>query len=66
MRELVGSVTHVCDDARYRWLNDVVCTLIGEVRPCSDGKGFDVAYDVAELIWESLAQRWKEPCAEEG
>ena len=50
MRELVGSVTHVSDDERYRWLNDVVCTLTGEVRPRSDGSGFDVEYDVAELV----------------
>lgn len=39
MRELVGGVTHVCDDERYRWLNDAVCTLTGEVRPRSDGSG---------------------------
>lgn len=55
MRELVGGVTHVCDDERYRWLNDVVCTLTGEVRPRSDGSGSDVEYDVAELVWEPLA-----------
>jgi len=55
IRELVGSVTHVSDDERYRWLNDVVCTLTGEVRPRSDGSGLDVEYDVAELVWEPLA-----------
>ena len=43
------------DDERYRWLNDVVCTLTGEVRPRSDGSGSDVEYDVAELVWEPLA-----------
>lgn len=43
------------DDERYRWLNDVVCTLTGEVPPRSDGSGFDVEYDVAELVWEPLA-----------
>jgi hypothetical protein len=42
-------------DERYRWLNDVVCTLTGEVRPRSDGTGPDVGYDVAELVWEPLA-----------
>lgn len=42
-------------DERYRWLNDVVCTLTGEVRPRSDGSGPDVEYDVAELVWEPLA-----------
>jgi hypothetical protein len=39
------------DDERYRWLNDVVCTLPGEVRLRSDGSGSDVEYDVAELVW---------------
>ena len=45
----------VSGDERYRWLNDVVCTLTGEVRPRSDGSGPDVEYDVAELVWEPLA-----------
>jgi hypothetical protein len=54
MRELVGSVTHVCDDERYRWLNDVVCLLTGEVRPRADRDGFEVVFDVAELVWEPL------------
>jgi hypothetical protein len=43
------------DDERYRWLNDVVCTLTGEVRPRSDGSGSDLEYDVAELVWQPLA-----------
>jgi hypothetical protein len=54
MRELVGSATHVGDDERYRWLNDVVCPLTGEVRPRPDGSGFDVVLDVSELVWEPL------------
>jgi hypothetical protein len=45
----------VSGDERYRWLNDVVCTLTGEVRPRSDGTGPGVGYDVAELVWEPLA-----------
>jgi len=53
-RELVGSITHVSNDERYRWLNDVVCALAGEVRPNNDGSGFDVVLDVAELGWEPL------------
>jgi hypothetical protein len=32
-RQLVGSMTHVTDDERYRWLNDRVCAVAGEVRP---------------------------------
>ena len=31
-RELVGSISHVSDDPRYRWLNEV-CPVAGEVRP---------------------------------
>jgi Protein of unknown function (DUF3237) len=48
-RQLVGSVTHLSDDERYRRLNDVVCVLAGEVRP-----GADVAVEVSELVWEPL------------
>ena len=45
-RQIVCWLTHVTDDERYRWLNDVVCVGTGEVRP--DG----LLIDVAELIWE--------------
>jgi Protein of unknown function (DUF3237) len=51
-RELVGSVTHETDDERYAWLNTAVCALAGEVRPREDGTGFDVVYEVSELVWE--------------
>jgi hypothetical protein len=47
-RELVGSLTHLSDDERYRHLNDVVCAVAGEVRPS------EVVVDVAELVWEPL------------
>jgi len=53
-RRLVGSVTHVTDDERYRRLNDVVCALTGEVRPRAGGDGFEVVLDVAELVWEPV------------
>lgn len=52
VREIVGSITHVCDDQRYRWLNDVVGALTGEVQPRGADSGFDVVLDVAELVWE--------------
>jgi hypothetical protein len=52
--ELVGSMTHITDDERYRRLNDVVCALAGEVRPCDDGSGYEVVLDVAEPIREPL------------
>jgi hypothetical protein len=51
-RELVGCVTHETGDLRYRWLNTAVCALAGEVRPRQDGAGFDVVYEVAEIVWE--------------
>ena len=54
-RELVGSVTHETGDPRYAWLNTVVCALAGEVRPREDGAGFDVVYEVSELVWEPPA-----------
>ena len=52
--KLVGSITHVTEDERYRRLNDVVCALTGEVRPRVDGPGYEVVLDVAELVWEPL------------
>jgi Protein of unknown function (DUF3237) len=45
-RQIVCWLTHVSDDERYRWLNDVVCVGTGEVRPDR------LHIDVAELIWE--------------
>ena len=53
--ELVGSMTHVTGDERYRRLNDVVCAVAGEVRKREDGDGFEVVFDVSELIWEPLS-----------
>ncbi len=53
--ELVGSITHTTGDRRYAWLNTAVCTLVGEVRPREVGPGFDVVYEVAEIVWEPLS-----------
>jgi hypothetical protein len=53
-REVVGFVTHVSGDERYRWLNDVVCALAGEVRTSDDRT--EIVLDVAELVWERLAE----------
>ena len=49
-RQIVCWLTHVSDDPRYRWLNDVVCVGTGEVRPER------LLIDVSELIWESPTQ----------
>lgn len=57
-RQIVGSVTHISDNDRYRRLNDVVCVCVGEVRaPVDlDQKSPDLVIDVAELIWEPIAE----------
>jgi hypothetical protein len=47
MRELLGTMLHTSDDGRYRWLNDRVCAVEGEVRSRSGGAGFDVVLDVS-------------------
>ena len=54
VHEIVGSITHLSEDDRYRWLNDRVFALTGEVKPTEGGVGFEVALDVAELVWEPL------------
>jgi hypothetical protein len=56
-REIVASAFHLSDDERYRRLNDVVCVCVGEVRtPLDPGRdGPDLVMDVAELIWEPIA-----------
>jgi hypothetical protein len=46
-RELLGTMFHVSDDERYRWLNDQVCAVEGEVRPRPEGAGFDVALELS-------------------
>lgn len=55
MRRLLGMAQHTCDDERYRWLNDRVCAVEGEVRPRSDGSGFDVVLEVSEMVWEAVS-----------
>ena len=54
MRRLLGSLVHTTDDPRYRWLNDRVCAVEGEVRPRSDRSGFDVVFEVSEMVWEGV------------
>ena len=55
MRRLTGSLTHLSEDSRYARLNDVLCTLAGEVR-ARPGGGYQVALDVSELVWEPLGE----------
>ena len=51
-RQVVAVVTHLASDERYRWLNDTVCPVTGEVRPVADR--VEIVLDVAELVWEPL------------
>ena len=52
-RQIVGTSTHLSEDPRYAWLNDVVTVLTGEVR-MRPGQDVELVCDVAELIWEPL------------
>ena len=52
-RQVVASGTHLSADRRYRWLNDAVWAIAGEVR--ADDGGTEIVLDVAELVWEPLA-----------
>jgi len=56
-RQIVGSVLHLSDDDRYRRLNDTVCVCVGEVRAPggSAQESPDLVIDVAELVWEPVA-----------
>ena len=56
-RQIVGSVFHLADREPYSRLNDAVCVCTGEVRtPSHPGQAEpDLVLDVAELIWEPIA-----------
>lgn len=55
MRQLLGMAQHTSDDERYRWVNDRVCAVEGEVRPRSDTSGFDVVLEISEMVWEAVS-----------
>jgi uncharacterized protein DUF3237 len=59
-RQVVGAAWHVTDSEKYRWLNDAVCAIAGEVRapldvPPEKIKQADVKliFSIAEIVWES-------------
>jgi hypothetical protein len=54
-RQIVGWGLHLCDDDRYRYLNDSVCALAGEVRTLESG-GLELVVDAAEIVWEPVAE----------
>jgi len=53
--QLVGSITHLSDDERYRWLNTTVCAVEGEVRRAPEGGRAEVVVEIFELVWEPLS-----------
>jgi hypothetical protein len=58
-RQIVAAAWHVSNHEKYRWLNDAICVLSGEVRvpakPAEELKQIDVELvcDVSELVWEA-------------
>ena len=56
-RQIVGAIFHLSDVEQYRRLNDTVCVCVGEVRAPADPdqQEPDLVLDVAELIWEPIA-----------
>lgn len=57
-RQIVGAVFHLSEAEPYRRLNDVVCVCVGEVRAPSNPDQLepDLVIDIAELIWEPIAE----------
>src|SRR3954454_6342283 len=57
-RQIVGTVMHLSDSEEHRRLNDVVCVCVGEVRaaPQPDSEAAALVIDVAELVWEPIAE----------
>ncbi|MDQ1509298.1 MAG: hypothetical protein QOG50_1142 [Actinomycetota bacterium] len=51
-RQIVGSVTHLCDGDDYRWLNNSIAVSMGEVRTIDNAT--ELVIDVAELVWQPL------------
>lgn len=47
-RVITGGITHLTDDARYAWLNDVYGVVTGAVEPRAGG-GFDVVLEIAAV-----------------
>jgi hypothetical protein len=56
MRLLLGSLVHTTDDPRYRWLNDRVCAVEGEVRLRAGEHGSEVVIQVSEMVREGVPQ----------
>lgn len=54
-RQIVSSATHLSNDDRYRWLNDVVSVGTGEVRSPQGGTT-ELVLDIMELVWHPIPE----------
>jgi hypothetical protein len=58
-QQVVGAAWHLSDHDEYRWLNDSICVIAGEVRaPAKPADqiaqgDIELVFDVSELIWEA-------------
>ncbi|HXC77783.1 MAG TPA: hypothetical protein VNU19_12090 [Candidatus Acidoferrum sp.] len=58
-RQIVGADWHVSQHEKYKWLNDSICVLAGEVRwpdkPHAEVTPVEVQLvcEVSELVWEA-------------
>jgi uncharacterized protein DUF3237 len=53
-RQIVVSATHLCEDERYRWLNDSLSVGVGEVRSQED-EPTELVVEWAEVVWEPIS-----------
>jgi hypothetical protein len=58
-RQVVGAAWHLSDHENYKWLNNSICVISGEVRapakPAEEIQQGDIelVFDVSELVWEA-------------
>jgi hypothetical protein len=56
-RQVVGAAWHTSGDERYKWLNDAVCAIAGEVRvpvkETVEQADVELVLQVSELIWSA-------------
>ena len=53
-RQIVGAAWHMTEHEKYRWLNDAICVLVGEVRSQQDD--VELVLELSELVWEPPAE----------
>ena len=58
-RQVVGAAWHIASHEKYRFLNDSICVISGEVRRLKpppaplEQKDIQLVFAVAELVWEA-------------